>query len=320
MLMGAATCAAMNPPPPPALQPDDLLVIVGPTASGKSDLAVQWAEALGGEIVGADSVQIYRWFDVGSGKPSATDRQAVPHHLVDVLEPDRPIDAAEFVRLAEAAILDIRRRGRRPIVCGGTFLWVRALLYGLAAAPPADATVRARHAAIAAQHGRGQLHAELARVDPASARRLNPNDFVRVSRALEVWELSGRTLAEWHADHGFRVPRYSAKLVGIRWSLEELAGRIAARTQALLAAGWEDEVRALVGRGYRHTRAMCSVGYRQMLEHIDGTLDRERLAPAIDQATRIFARRQRTWLREQPVSWIEGRERMVEERHGEMSG
>lgn len=298
--------APMSPPPPPALEPDDILVIVGPTASGKSDLAVRWSVALGGEIVGADSVQIYRWFDIGSGKPSEKDRGAVPHHLVDILEPDCPIDAAEFVRLADSAIADIRRRGRRPVVCGGTFLWAKALLYGLAATPPADATLRARHAAIAEQHGRGQLHAELTRVDPETARRLNPNDFVRVSRALEVWELSGRTLAEWHAGHGFRVPRYSAKLFGIRWSLEGLAARISARTRALLDAGWELEVRALLDRGYRHTRAMSSVGYRQMLEYIDGRIDQDHLAPSIDQATRVFARRQRTWLREQPVSWIEG--------------
>ena len=160
--------------------------MVGPTASGKTALAVALCAEHDGEIVSADSVQVYRHFDIGSGKPSAAERARTQQHLIDMVEPDEPIDAARFTELAELAIADIRRRGKRPIVCGGTFLWLRALIHGLVPAPPADAALRARHQARVAEVGRSGLHADLARVDVEAARRLAPNDFVRVSRALEV--------------------------------------------------------------------------------------------------------------------------------------
>jgi tRNA dimethylallyltransferase len=282
-----------------------IAVLVGPTASGKSDLAMALAEARGGEIVSADSVQVYRHFDIGSSKPSAAERARVPHHLVDIIDPGEAIDAASFAARAEEAIADIERRGKLAIVCGGTFLWVRALLYGLAGAPPGDRNVRARHAAWAEREGRAALHARLAEVDPASAARLAPNDFVRVSRALEVFEMSGRPLSEWQAEHGFRTPRFRAKLLGVRWTPADLALRIAQRTVRALAAGWIDEVRELVKLGYRDTRPMASVGYAEVLAFVEGRLALGELAPAIDRATKVFARRQRTWLRDQPVAWID---------------
>jgi tRNA dimethylallyltransferase len=283
----------------------EVALVVGPTASGKSDLALALAEARGGEIIGADSVQVYRHFDIGSSKPSADERARVPHHLVDVVDPREPIDAASYAERAAGAIADVTSRGRLPIVCGGTFLWVRALLYGLAQAPPGDPETRERHARIAETEGRPALHARLAAVDPESATRLNPNDFVRVSRALEVFETSGRPLSVWQSEHGFRTPRYRAKLFGIRWSKEELALRIAHRTERALASGWIEEVERLVRLGYRDTRAMQSVGYRQVLEYTEGRLPKEELAPAIDRATKVFARRQRTWLRDRPLAWID---------------
>jgi tRNA dimethylallyltransferase len=290
----------------PELDPGDLLVVVGPTASGKSELALQAGQELGGEIIGADSVQIYRAFDIGSGKPSPDELSRVPHHLIGTLDPKDPIDAAAYARLAEARIEDVRGRGKVPIVCGGTYLWVRALLYGLAKAPPGDPEIRARHAAIAASEGRAALHERLRVVDAESAARLAPNDFVRVSRALEVWEASGRPLSAWQAEHGFRTPRHRAKLVGVRWDTARLAERIAERTRRFLAAGWIGEVEDLVRQGYRDTRPMGSVGYRQVLAHLEGAISERDLPEAIDRATRVFARRQRTWLRDEPVHWIEG--------------
>lgn len=284
----------------------EIVVVVGPTASGKSALALRLCAELDGEIVGADSVQVYRRFDVGSGKASAEERARVPHHLIDVVDPLEAFDASRFAALADAAIAEIRARGRVPVVCGGTFLWVKALLFGLAEAPPADPEIRARHAEIAARDGRGAIHAALAAVDPTSAARLAPNDFVRTSRALEVYELSGRPLSAWHAEHAFRAPRHVARLVGVRWSNDALAARIAARTRAFLAAGFVDEVRALVEAGLRDARAMSSVGYREVLAHVDGKLAEHDLADEIDRATKVFARRQRTWLREQPVTWLDG--------------
>lgn len=283
-----------------------LLVVVGPTASGKSALALRIAEQSGGEIVSADSVQVYRRFDIGSGKPAAAERARVPHHLVDVAAPTDPMDAARWAELAEGAIADIRARGRVPVVCGGTFLWVRALLLGLVPAPPADEAVRARHRATAESSGRGALHAELARVDPAAAARLAPNDFVRVSRALEVYELTGKPLSAWHESHGFRERRHPARLVGVKWDPDALSARIAARARTMLDAGLVDEVRGLVRDGYGECRAMGSVGYRQVADALArGDADPDAVLDEIVRATRIFARRQRTWLRDEDVIWLD---------------
>ncbi|HEU4407321.1 MAG TPA: tRNA (adenosine(37)-N6)-dimethylallyltransferase MiaA [Polyangiaceae bacterium] len=282
----------------------EVLAVVGPTASGKTELALRLAEAFGGEIVGADSVQIYRRFDAGSGKPTAEERARAPYHLVDVADAREPFDAARFATLAEGLLGEVRARGRVPIVCGGTFLWLKALLFGLAEGAPSSPELRARHRAIAEREGRAALHARLGEVDPASAARLAPNDFVRVSRALEVFELSGRRLSDVQAAHGFRAPRHRARLVGVLRSRDELDARISARTRAFLSAGWVDEVRALEAEGYGETRPMQSVGYRQVLEHVRGGLPLGELSTAVDRATRIFVRRQRTWLRDQPVHWL----------------
>jgi tRNA dimethylallyltransferase len=284
-----------------------LVVVVGPTATGKTELAVELAVRHGGEIVSADSVQIYREFVIGTGKPSPDERQRAVHHLIDAADPLEPVDAARFAELAEAAIADIRARGKRPIVCGGTFLWVRALVYGLAPAPPADAEVRARHRALAEEQGRPALHAALAAVDPVAAARLAPNDFVRVSRALEVHELTGMPLTSFHEQHGFRTQRYRARLVGVKRAPAELDERIAARVRVMLRAGWVDEVRALLAAGYEAARAMGSVGYKQLSEAIrsGAPLDEDALYDPIRRATRVFARRQRTWLRDESVEWLE---------------
>jgi tRNA dimethylallyltransferase len=227
--------------------------------------------------------------------------------LIDVADPLSQFDAARFAKLAEAALARIREQGKRPIVCGGTFLWIRALLYGLAPAPPANPELRAHHQARAEALGRSALHADLARVDPKLAERLAPNDLVRVSRALEVYELTGVPLSQWQAEHGFRVARHAARLIGVRREREELARRIEVRTRAMLDAGWVDEVRSLCERGYASARAMSSVGYRQIRDALSdaGTPSKDELCERIARATRIFARRQRTWLRDQPVEWVD---------------
>ncbi len=287
-----------------------LLVIVGPTASGKTELALRLAELSGGEIISADSVQVYRRFDIGSGKPTAEERARAPQHLLDIVEPEFPFEVARFVERADDAIRFIRARGRRPIVCGGTFLWVRALLYGLADAPPADEERRAEHHRIAEREGREALHARLAQVDPECAARLHPNDFVRVSRALEVFELTGRKLSDLQAAHGFTKPRYRARLLGIGNEREAHDARIRQRCAAMFRAGWVDEVRDLARCGYGTTRAMGAVGYKHIYEALqkNDALDATALATLEEEvyrATRVFARRQRTWLRDEPVTWLD---------------
>ena len=284
---------------------EELVVVVGPTASGKTALGVDLAERWGGEVVSADSVQIYRRFDAGSGKPSAAERARATHHLVDAIDPLEPMDAAIFAARADGAILDIRRRGRVPIVCGGAFLWVKALVRGLARGAPRDEAVRARHRDFAETDGRAALHAHLARVDPEAARRLAPNDLVRVSRALEVFEVTGTTQSAWHAAHGFNEERYKARLLGVARERAELDARISARVKGFLEAGWLEEVRGLLASGYGDARAMEAVGYREVRAHLEGKLPASELETAIVRATRVFVRRQRTWLRDAPVVWVE---------------
>jgi tRNA dimethylallyltransferase len=279
-----------------------LLCVVGPTASGKSALALRLAQTLGGEIISADSMQIYRGFDIGTGKPSREEQQQVPHHLVDVADPLEYWDAARWAEEATRLIGEIRERGRLPIVCGGTFLWVRALVYGLADAPRADEQLRARHREWAEREGRAALHARLAEVDPPSAARLAPNDFVRVSRALEVFELTGKPMSEIQAAHGFREQRFPARFVGVARERDEHDALIAARVRAMLEAGWVSEVQQLIQRGFTEARVMQSVGYRQVFDAVRAEKSPD--ADEIVRATRVFARRQRTWLRDQPVEWL----------------
>jgi tRNA dimethylallyltransferase len=282
----------------------ELFTVVGPTATGKTALAIALAERLGGEVVSADSVQIYRGFDAGSGKPTPQELERAPHHLVSAVEPLEHVDAAAWAERAREAVAEVRARGRVPIVCGGTFLWVKALVYGLAQAPAASADVRERHRELAGREGRSALHALLRAVDAQSAARLHPNDFVRVSRALEVHELTGKPMSVWQSEHGFGRARHHAKLVAIASDPATLTKRIRARASCWLAAGWIEEVRSLVVRGQGDARAMGSVGYAQVRAMLDGRLAPRDLEDAIVRATRVFARRQRTWLNHADVTWL----------------
>jgi tRNA dimethylallyltransferase len=284
---------------------DSLLVIVGPTGSGKSELALKLAERVGGEVVSADSVQIYRHFDIGSGKLREHERRGIPHYGIDVFEPHEEVDASRFSELANAWIAEIRGRGRVPIVCGGTYLWIRALVHGLVPAPAGDEGTRARHRRLVESQGRQALHALLEHADPDAARRLNPNDTVRVSRALEVFELTGRPLSELQREHAFATQRHRPLYVGIDHG-SELDARLHSRVNAMLDEGFVAEVSDLCRRGFREARPMNSVGYRQVLEllGVEPRPERGAFALAITRAMRVFARRQRTWLRGRDVTWL----------------
>jgi tRNA dimethylallyltransferase len=282
-----------------------VVCLVGPTASGKTALAVDLAEALGAEIVSADSRQVYRVLDVGTAKPTAAERCRVPHHCLDLVEPEAGCDAAQFRAAATGALTDVHARGRPALVVGGTGLWIRVLLRGLCPAPPRAPALRAALRALATRRGLTELHRHLAAIDPPAAARIHPRDAVRIERALEVAFASGRRLSEWQAGHGFAEAPYEALVIGLDVPASVLDARIATRAREMVAAGFIDEVRALRARGLADTApAWASVGYREMRAHVDGTCDLATALSAVVSATRRFAKRQRTWFRaERGIVW-----------------
>jgi tRNA dimethylallyltransferase len=281
------------------------LLLMGPTATGKSALAVALAETYGGEIVSVDSAQVYRGMDVGTAKPDAALRARIPHHLVDLLDPTAAYSAARFVDDAGAAIAGIRERGRVPIVVGGTMLYFKALTEGLSALPQADPAVRARIDERAARAGWPALHAELARVDAPTAARLASNDAQRIQRALEVWETTGVPLSTLQ---GRRIPAPAAIGPALAVALvpgdrARLHTAIAERLDAMIAGGLVDELRALRARYplSRDLPSMRCVGYRQAYSYLEGEIDAATMRARAVAATRQLAKRQYTWLRTTPA-------------------
>jgi tRNA dimethylallyltransferase len=282
-----------------------IVCLVGPTASGKSALALELAARLGGEIVSADSRQVYRHLDVGTAKPTGAERARVPHHCLDLVEPDERFDAARFRAAAAAAIAEIHLRGRAALVVGGTGLYLRVLLRGLCPAPPRVPALRAVLDRLVTERGAPSLHRRLAALDPTAARRIDPRDGVRIVRALEVGLASGRRLSEWQARHRFADTPYDALVIGLARSVAELDARIAARARQMVEAGFLEEVRALRARGFGpEAPGLGAVGYREMLTCLDGRGDLVQGLAAAVRATRRFAKRQRTWFRrEADISW-----------------
>lgn len=290
------------------------IALMGPTASGKSAYAIALARRLGGEIVSVDSALVYRGLDIGAAKPTRAEQAQVPHHLIDLREPWQPYSAAEFAADARAAIAGIVARGRLPILAGGTGLYFRALLEGLADMPQADQALRAAITAEAEVRGWAALHAELARVDPAAAARIHATDAQRIQRALEVYRRSGRPISAWQRDaSGPRLPLKVLKLVLAPPRRDDLHARIEARFDAMLADGFLDEVRALraLPALRAHPRpldlpALRAVGYRQAWEHLDGASTPAEFRMRAIAATRQLAKRQFTWLRgELDARWFD---------------
>jgi tRNA dimethylallyltransferase len=281
-----------------------VLVIAGPTASGKTALAVALARRLGGEIVNADSQQVYRGLDVGTAKPSAAERAAAAHHLIDVVDPGEGMDAARFAGLADAAIADVAARGRLPIVAGGTGLYLRALLHGVVAAPGRDPALRARLEEEATRCGRPALHTRLAAIDPAAAARIRPNDLVRIVRALEI-AAGGTMPSELHAGHAFQEDRYAARLFALDPPRAALHARIDARVAEMFAGGLLDEARALAARFGDAVPARWPIGYAEAIACVRGELEVAEAIRRVQVAHRRYARRQVIWLRrERGVEWI----------------
>lgn len=281
-----------------------LLVVAGPTATGKTRAAISLARRFNGELVGADSVQVYRGFNIGSGKPTRKELGDLAHHMIDIVDPDEAIDAVRYARLADDAIQRAHARGNLPIVVGGTGLWIRALVRGLVDLPPVDPEVRARLQAEAHELGTPSLHAKLRAVDPLAADAIHPNDQLRVIRALEVYEQTGRPLGTLRSDHALGAPRYRVMFVVLDMEREAHTAVIEARIQTMLESGWIDEVRALRSRWGDEVRAFSSVGYREVMAYLRERIPRNEMVRRIRKSTRTYARRQRTWFRGEPgVTW-----------------
>lgn len=287
-----------------------LVVLVGPTAVGKTDLAVKLAAELNGEIVSADSMQVYRGLDIGTAKPPLEVRLLVPHHLIDVACIDEPYSAARYVQEADEVIADIRRRGRTVFVVGGTGLYIRALLRGLFPGPAADDELRDFYRRLGEEKGVEHLFDLLVRVDPKGAARIHPHDKVRIIRALEVTALTGRSIVEQQGAHGFQERRYDYLKLGLTMDRAELYERIDRRCREMVDKGLLEETKRLLAMGYdERLRPLRALGYRHMVSHLQGGLTLEGAVEIMARDTRRYAKRQETWFRaEMDIQWFHPRE------------
>ncbi len=281
--------------------------IVGPTGSGKTAIAMTVAERLGAEIVNADSRQLYIGMDIGTAKPSAQQRRRVPHHLIDVRTPDQPLDVAEFVAMARAAILDIARRGRRALVVGGSGFYLRALRGGIFSGPSASSEIRREFEQTAAERGIPFLHDELMKIDPPAGSRIQRNDLYRIVRALEVHRITGIPISVHQERHRFAEREFDTMTIALEVPRAQLYEGINARFDAMIAEGFVEEVRHLIASGYSlESTPLNSIGYSEIRSFIRGEVT---LAESVDIAkrkTRQFAKRQLTWFRHEPdVIWVD---------------
>ncbi|MGB7161279.1 MAG: tRNA (adenosine(37)-N6)-dimethylallyltransferase MiaA, partial [Tepidisphaeraceae bacterium] len=281
-----------------------IFAIIGPTASGKSDLAMALARRVGGEILSVDSMQVYRGMDVGTAKPSAQEQRDVRHHLIDVVDPDQPFTAARFVEMADGVMADARKRHVPLIAVGGTPLYFKVLFEGMFDGPGADETVRARLRALSNE----ELHRRVTEGDPAAAARIHQNDTRRLVRALEVLELTGKPISSLQNEWDAPQARHAATWIGLSWDREMLNRRINARVKAMMAAGWIEEVRALLSRyGTLSKTAAEATGYAELIAHVEGKLSLDDAAEKLKIATRQLARRQMKWFKRFPeVLWLPG--------------
>jgi tRNA dimethylallyltransferase len=285
-----------------------LVVILGPTASGKSALAIEIARRWEGEVVCCDSTQLYRYFDIGTSKLHGAEQRGVPHHLMDLLEPHEVFTAGDYRRKALEVLADLRRRCRLPVLTAGTGLYLRALLEGLADAPGRSEELRERLRRRARLRGAEYLHRLLARLDPPTAARVAPRDAAKLIRAIEVCLASGRPMSELLRQPRPRLEGFQPVKIGLMPPRAALYERIEQRARAMLEAGWAEEVRSLLARGFDpDLKPFQFIGYSELRAHLSGVVDLETAVRAIQQATRRYAKRQITWFRREPgVDWFEG--------------
>jgi len=283
-----------------------LVVVLGPTAVGKSDVALELALHMNGEIINADSQQVYRQMDIGTAKPSTKLRQKIPHHVIDVVDPDEEFNVARYRELATASIYDIRKRGKQAIVCGGTGLYIKALTRGLFLGPAQDAGIRAALTLKAHGHGLRSLYERLEQVDPSATSWIHPHDLQRIIRALEVYELTGKPMSEWQKEHGFNEAPFDTLKIGLCRERTELYGLIDQRCDRMIEEGLVDEVKGLSEKGYSlDMKPLQSVGYKHAGWVLRGQMTLAEAVLLMKRDTRRLAKRQLTWFRsDKEIRWF----------------
>lgn len=282
-----------------------IIIICGPTGVGKTSGAIAAAERFDGEIIGADSVQIYRHLDIGTAKPTPAERERIPHHLVDFLEPDEPFDARRFSKMAGSVIQRLSAAGKVPFVVGGTGLYIKALLHGLFEPPAASPELRERLQKEGADLGGPALHRRLSACDPEAAARIHPNDTFRIVRALEIFEATGQPISELHSSHRFAESPFRPFKIGLSIERSALYDRINRRVDAMLAEGLLGEVAGLLEMGFDPgLKPLQSLGYRHMIAHLQGELSMPEAVRTLQRDTRRYAKRQLTWFSADPeITW-----------------
>ena len=282
-----------------------VIVICGPTGIGKTSVGIELAGKFGGEIISADSMQIYRQMDIGTAKPTPEEQAQIAHHMIDIVVPDEDYDAVQFSKQAGERIAEITNRGLIPFVVGGTGLYIKALLHGLFQTEPVDPKIRNRLKQELEQDGSSCLYGRLAQIDPDTAGRLHPNDSYRIIRALETIESSGKTISEHHQNHGFENELFNAFKIGLRRDREKLYERIDQRVDLMIQAGLVEEVKKLLAMGYSaELKSMQSIGYRHVVGFLKGSLPWAECLRTLKRDTRRFAKRQFTWFGADPqIKW-----------------
>ena len=283
-----------------------IVVVAGPTASGKSDLALRLAQEFDGELICSDSMQVYRQFDIGTAKPTLSEQKLVPHHQLDLIDPDGNYSAGKYERDTSIIIQQIQQRGHLPILVGGTGLYYRALMYGISNIPKIPGKLRQDLFSLQEEHGTSYCWEQLQKHDPQTAKRLHPNDTSRIMRSLEVVLATGTSIADFQLQQPFAEARYPVLAIAYEWERSVLYERINQRTRKMLKSGWIEEVKMLLESYPPELKPLQAIGYREIVEHLQNKLKQEALVKKIQLRTRQYAKRQMTWFRrETKIAWYQ---------------
>ena len=294
----------------------NLVILLGPTGIGKTDLSLKLAKALNGEIISCDSMQIYKYMDIGSAKVSRDDQLEIKHHMVDIVYPEEEFTVADFKRKAEAIINDLNNKGKLPIVTGGTGLYINSLVYNLNfTRVGADYELRAELEDLAEKNGAKVVHNILTNVDPESAKKLHPNDLKRVIRAIEIYKLSGTTMSQYNKNFRTEVTDYNLSMIGLTMDRQNLYERINLRVDKMIEAGLIDEVKFLLDKGYtKDLVSMQGIGYKEFIDYLDDKMTLEDTIDLVKKKSRNYAKRQLTWFRrDNRIKWFDKDEYLKEE-------